>query len=476
MWFEFVFIIILIILTTLLIVYLSKPKLPTPHTQSGFPRNTGIVPPPREENKIVASQETHSNKQDYGNLVPPPFITFPKNTGIVPPPMEPEKLPSPPIPRTVIGFFPNWGIYSKNYQPHDVPVDILQQISYSFFDVAKNDSGLFVCKTTDAYSDFDKRYTDSGALSFDSWNDNTGPFGSIGQFTKIKKTKPFTLRLAIGGWTLSKNFSLAVGDQANRESFSQSIVDLLLKYPVFTAIDIDWEYLSGNGENYGNVGNIVSTSDPANFVSFLTLLRSKLAKVGLQNTSIGANVNPAPEKIQFDVKSVCDLLDYVEIMTYDFHDGSWGETFSAHHTNPRPSKFGKYSCEEAAKAWIEKGVASTKLLIGVAMYSRGFSSTDGLGKPAIGGSTDSSGEAGIVGYKDLPLNGSTEMWDDEAKASYSYDPVKRVFNSYDTPASVVEKCKIVKELNLAGIICWDLSTDNPRLDRNLIKVLHDNLL
>lgn len=95
------------------------------------------------------------------------------------------------------------------------------------------------------------------------------------------------------------------------------------------------------------------------------------------------------------------------------------------------------------------------LFIGAPFYSRGFSGTDGLGRPAGGNSPDQSWEPGVVDYKQLPLQGAEEMWDDEAKASYSYDSAKRVLNSYDNPRAVREKCEYVKRMGLGGLIIWE---------------------
>jgi chitinase len=154
-----------------------------------------------------------------------------------------------------------------------------------------------------------------------------------------------------------------------------------------------------------------------------------------------------------------------------------GETVACHHTNPRKSSYGKWSCEEAADYYLSRGVPSTKIFIGGAFYSRGFANTDGLGKPSSGGSPDKSWEAGSVDYKDLPLNGASEFVDPESKAAYSYDPQKRVLNSYDNKDSLIEKCKIIYEKNLGGIIIWENSGDKRDYNdsRNLTKVLRDNL-
>jgi chitinase len=61
----------------------------------------------------------------------------------------------------------------------------------------------------------------------------------------------------------------------------------------------------------------------------------------------------------------------------------------------------------------------------------------------------------VVDYKALPLSGAEEMWDDVAKASYSYDKAREVFNSYDNPRAVREKCEYVKRRGLGGVIIWE---------------------
>ena len=183
-----------------------------------------------------------------------------------------------------------------------------------------------------------------------------------------------------------------------------------------------------------------------------------------------------PEKVQFSLEKYHPYLDEFHIMTYDFADGNWGDNIATHHTNLYSTEYTKYSIDQSVKYYMSKGVPSNKIMIGVAFYSRGFANTDGLGKACNGGSPDMSWERGIVDYKALPVQGATEMWDDGAKASYSYDPKKRVLNSYDTVRSVQEKCKYVKENNLKGIIVWEASGDRDITSpKSLTKKMYEEL-
>lgn len=384
-----------------------------------------------------------------------------------------------PTGKTVLMYHANWVNYGRNFQVKDLPIDYIPDIAYAFFNLKNGPNGWEIV-TGDSWADFDKRYTgDQSVAPPDSWNDSDSSFfGLFGQFMKLKKAgKKFNLQLSVGGWTWSAHFSTAVATAKDRESFANSLIDLFKKYPIFNGISLDWEYLSDDGVNYGNGGNAVSPNDANNFIEFLKLLRGKFNSNGMSHYHISFCVVAAPEKAKFPIEQVHPLIDELHIMTYDFHDGNWGETKSAHQTNLRKSSHGVYSCEEAVDFYLSRGVPSTKIFIGAAFYSRGFANTDGIGKSASGGSTDMSWEKGVVDYKALPQPGAQEFWDDEAKATYSYDPVKRVLNSYDSVRSIQEKCKYVWEKNLAGIIVWESSSDFP-IDhpRSLTKALYDGLV
>jgi chitinase len=95
---------------------------------------------------------------------------------------------------------------------------------------------------------------------------------------------------------------------------------LFQSWPAFKGVSIDWEYLSSNGVNYGNTGNVVSTADGANFVSFVQVLRGLFQQNGMGDYTIAMCCTPAPEKIQFDVASLVPYLDEWHIMAYEYQN------------------------------------------------------------------------------------------------------------------------------------------------------------
>lgn len=142
----------------------------------------------------------------------------------------------------------------------------------------------------------------------------------FGQLRKlhVATNGSFEMTLSIGGWTWSKNFSLAVRTAQSRQSLAESIITLFQKWPFFSGVSLDWEYLSNNGINYGNEGNVVHPSDSANFASFVRLLRQLFQEQGWKDHTIAMCCTPAPAKIQFDVKSLVPLLDEWHVMTYEY--------------------------------------------------------------------------------------------------------------------------------------------------------------
>lgn len=126
----------------------------------------------------------------------------------------------------------------------------------------------------------------------------------------------------MGGWTWSTYFSDVAMTDSSREVFAKSCVEFMVRYS-FDGVDIDWEYpVSG-----GLTGTYTSPEDKRNYNLLLRELREKLDEQGAIDgrdylLTIAAPAGPAIiENIEVD--SIWRYLDWINIMTYDFH-GPWG--------------------------------------------------------------------------------------------------------------------------------------------------------
>lgn len=130
--------------------------------------------------------------------------------------------------------------------------------------------------------------------------------------------------------------------------------------------DIDWEYPGTNGAS----GNIVSSSDTANFLAWLKVLRSVLgddahiSSCATHHAFIGADGSPLA-----DVSAFAELLDNVFVMNYDV----WGSS-----STPGPNAPLSDACdgslqpsanmESAIEAWESAGMPASKILMGIPYY------------------------------------------------------------------------------------------------------------
>ena len=147
-------------------------------------------------------------------------------------------------------------------------------------------------------------------------------------------------------------------------------------------------------------------------------------------------------------------------MAYDY-SGSW-ESRAGHqaniysaYDNPASTPF---STAKAVEHYTSHGVHPSKIVVGMPLYGRAFTATDGPGH-AFSGTGEGSWEQGIWDYKVLPKDGAREYVDKMVGASWSYDEGKRVMVSYDTLEMAREKMAFVRDQGLGGGMWWESSGD-----------------
>ncbi len=388
--------------------------------------------------------------------------------------------------KRVIGYFTQWGIYGRNYRVKNIDSSgsaaRLTHINYAFGNVRNNRCEVGITQAADpasgaggdAYADYTRSFGANESVSgvADQWNQPLR--GNWNQLKQLKAKYPqLKTLISLGGWTWSRGFASAARPE-NRQAFVASCIDAYIKgnlpftdnaggkgvaAGVFDGIDIDWEYPAACGLGCG------TPADRDNFTALLAEFRRQLDAVRpglLLTVAVGAGI----DKIRpTDPAAYHRYLDFINVMTYDFH-GAWAGTTNHHSAlfnspaDPSRGDAALYNSNDAIEAYLQRGVPAAKLNLGVGFYGRGWTNVartnNGLyqsGRPAAG-----KYEAGIEDWKVLKNLGWPVHTDPLAQATWLYDG--NTFWSVDTPEMLGRKMAYVKAQGLGGAFFWEFSGDD----------------
>lgn len=297
---------------------------------------------------------------------------------------------------------------------------------------------------------------------------------NLRKLVALKSQNPsLKILISIGGWKWSKNFSDAVLTGDSRKLLAGTAVSLVSRFQL-DGVDIDWEYPGLIGDS-----NVYRPEDKEHYTLLFKSLREGLDSLGQimhttyqLTTAVGASESFISHT---EMDKAQQYLDYVNIMSYDFREGT--DSVSGHHTNlfPSSSEEGeKRSSDKAVRQFIQAGVPEQKIVLGIAFYGHGWQmQTDdnkGLYRKAIGPYRG----GGFTFLKDSVIgrNGFVRYWDKKAKAPYLFQQQNKIFISYDDEASVLEKCRYVEKRNLGGVMFWEYMSDKKGY---LLKVIDDEI-
>ncbi|KIH54844.1 glycosyl hydrolase, family 18, partial [Ancylostoma duodenale] len=179
---------------------------------------------------------------------------------------------------------------------------------------------------------------------------------------------------AVGGWGNSQHFSTIAADRKKRAKFVDQVADFLRNQRI-DGIDIDWEYPVTGGAKEG------VPADKQNYILLLKELRERLTKLATEldrdvpyEITIASAAGEWNIKPGYDLKSVTQYVDFINVMTYDYY-GAWGSQWGAYTGPPSPLYYGapsgysgKLNADFSMKYYTCRTGKPSKLNMGVPFY------------------------------------------------------------------------------------------------------------
>ncbi|CAF3718303.1 unnamed protein product [Rotaria socialis] len=287
------------------------------------------------------------------------------------------------------------------------------------------------------------------------------------QFNALKNKNPqMKTLLSLGGASVnSTQFRNAFEPEKTRREFIRNTIKYLRTYK-FDGLDLDWEFPETEADR-----RIFSTLVHDYRLEF----QNEAFLTDRPRLLLTAAVAAYRPKIEagYDVRDVCQYLDYINLMAYDYH-GSWNTHIGFNSPlYPRSSEKGDkrlLNQQATVDTWIESGCPGSKLVLGLGTYGRTFElkqKKNADTKPY--GASKGAGQAGnftaskgFLSYYEICDLIKKQKWhteyDKEQQVPYAYKEGQWV--SYDNQESIEKKCHYVASKRLAGAMIWSLDFDD----------------
>ncbi|XP_005375308.2 PREDICTED: chitinase-3-like protein 1 [Chinchilla lanigera] len=288
------------------------------------------------------------------------------------------------------------------------------------------------------------------------WNDVV----LYGTLNSLKSRNPnLKTFLSVGGWNFgSQRFSSIASSTQKRRTFIKSVPKFLRAYG-FDGLDLAWLY--------------PGRRDKQHFTTLIKEMKTEFTKEtqpGKEQLLLSAAVSAGKVTIDtgYDVAQIAKHLDFISILTYDFH-GTWRQTTGHHSPLFRGQLDGKTdrfsNVDYAVGYMLRLGAPASKLVMGIPTFGKSYtlaSSETGVGAPISGPGLAGrfTKEEGTLAYYEVCdfLHGATVHRVPSQQVPYATKGNQWV--GYDDLESVKSKAQYLKSKQLAGAMVWTLDLDD----------------
>lgn len=280
-------------------------------------------------------------------------------------------------------------------------------------------------------------------------------------------------------------FESIANNVAYRENFAQTLKNFVQSNG-YDGADVDWEVPA-------------QQSDWENCKLMMQALRAALPSPYLLSMAIPSDPSNGYGQY-FDVHGLAPTLDFINVMTYDFH-GPW--TDHAGHNSPLILSAYDPGQEGSLRTSMDLfegqyGVAAEKLNIGTAFYGYEFDTSNALWAKCGKGCATKTYSWNYFPYIKQRVNGLgwVRHYDPIAQEPYLLrgnpsvlfesleeqdaigDPgTRNGFITYDDAASSARKVKyVIGDRGLGGIFMWDLSGDYDGHSQELLNAMYNEFV
>ncbi|XP_067634739.1 chitinase-3-like protein 2 isoform X2 [Eurosta solidaginis] len=261
--------------------------------------------------------------------------------------------------------------------------------------------------------------------------------------------------LWVGGGANSDGFPAMVKNHTTRKIFVHSLKQTLAMYKL-DGIDVDWEFPSAYNK------------ERQHFSQLIYEIRQEYRRERRDYMLTVAAA--APEGIAlfaYDVQMLNEYVDYVSLMTYDYHFYSHGLNAPLYARPNERSILGTLNINYSVNWWLANGLDRKKLVVGLPTYGHSFTLVsalnNGINAPAEG--VGRCGNLGFTSYSELCWFNTHNIvvhqtYDQSTCSPYLSSGTEWI--SYENETSIACKALYVKAHQLGGAMIFSLNTDDTK--------------